>query len=83
MYIIVVGAGTVGYGLSLELQGLADHEVVMVDRDRARAAELREELGEMVVHGDGTEVVFLESVGTRRADILIAVTGDDGTNLIA
>lgn len=83
MYILVVGAGTVGYGLSLELQSLADHEVVMVDRDRGRAAELREELGEMVVHGDGTEVVFLESVGARRADLLIAVTGDDGTNLIA
>lgn len=83
MYILVVGAGTVGYGLSLELQALADHEVVMVDRDRGRAAELREELGEMVVHGDGTEVVFLESVGARRADILIAVTGDDGTNLIS
>jgi trk system potassium uptake protein TrkA len=83
MYIIVVGAGTVGYALALELQGLEDHEVVLVDRERARAAELREELGEMVVHGDGTEVVFLDSVGARRADVLIAVTGDDGTNLIA
>jgi trk system potassium uptake protein len=83
MYIIVVGAGTVGYGLGLELQGMPDHEVVLVDRDRSRAGELRERLGEMVVHGDGTEVSFLESVGTRRADLLIAVTGDDATNLIA
>jgi trk system potassium uptake protein TrkA len=83
VYIIVVGAGTVGYALALELQGLADHEVVLVDSDRGRARELREELGEMVAQGDGTEVVFLESVGARRADVLIAVTGDDGTNLIA
>jgi trk system potassium uptake protein TrkA len=83
VYIIVVGAGTVGYGLGLELQSLADHEVVLVDRDRARSHALHDELGEMVVHGDGTEVVFLESVGARRADVLIAVTGDDGTNLIA
>ncbi|RLT28525.1 MAG: TrkA family potassium uptake protein [Chloroflexi bacterium] len=83
MYIIVVGAGTVGYGLGLELQALADHEVVLVDRDRSRAGALREELGEMVVHGDGTEVVFLESVGARRADMLIAVTGDDGANLVS
>lgn len=83
MYIIVVGAGTVGYGLGLELQAMADHEVVLVDRDRSRSSELREELGEMVVHGDGTEVVFLESVGARRADMLIAVTGDDGTNLVS
>jgi trk system potassium uptake protein TrkA len=83
MYIVIVGAGTVGYALALELQGLADHEVVLVDRDRARAGELREELGEMVAHGDGTEVTFLESVGARRADMMIAVTGDDGTNLVA
>lgn len=83
MYIVIVGAGTVGYALALELQGLADHEVVLVDRDRSRAADLREELGEMIAHGDGTEVVFLDSVGTRRADMLIAVTGDDGTNLVA
>lgn len=83
MYIVVVGAGTVGYGLAIELQGLADHEVALVERDRVRAAELREELGEMVVHGDGSEVVFLESVGVRRADVIIAVTGDDGANLVA
>lgn len=83
MYIVIVGAGTVGYALAIELQGLADHEVVLVDRDRARAAELREELGEMVAHGDGTEVTFLEGVGTRRADMMIAVTGDDGANLVA
>jgi len=83
MYIVIVGAGTVGYALATELQGIADHEVVLLDRDRSRAAELREELGEMVAHGDGTEVTFLESVGARRADMMIAVTGDDGTNLVA
>jgi trk system potassium uptake protein TrkA len=83
MYIIVVGAGKVGYGLGVELLTGDAHEVVLVERDRVRAAELREELGDAVVHGDGTEVVFLDSVGARRADLLIAVTGDDGANLVA
>ncbi|MEZ4553533.1 MAG: TrkA family potassium uptake protein [Dehalococcoidia bacterium] len=83
MYIIVVGAGTVGHGLGVELIEGGLHEVVLVERNRSRANELREELGEMVVHGDGTEVVFLESVGARRADLLIAVTADDGANLVA
>ena len=83
MYIVVVGAGTVGYGLAIELQALEHHEVVLIERERARASELREELGDIVVQGDGTEVVFLESVGTRRADLFIAVTGDDGANLIS
>ena len=83
MYILVVGAGTVGYGLAVELQALEHHEVVLIERNRGRAEELREELGDIVVHGDGTEVVFLESVGAARADLLIAVTGDDGANLVS
>lgn len=83
MYIIVVGGGIVGYGLALELQRVADTEVAIVELAAARAAQLRDELGEMVVHGDGSEIAFLEGVGTGRADMVIAVTADDGANLVA
>jgi trk system potassium uptake protein TrkA len=83
MYIIVVGGGNVGYGLALELQRLPDYEVAIVEVSASRANALRDELGEMVVHGDGSEIAFLESVGARRADLLIAVTADDGANLVA
>ena len=83
MYIIIVGAGNVGYGLALELYGNTDYEVLLVERNRQRALLLREELGELAVEGDGTEVTFLESIGTARADLLIAVTGDDAHNLVA
>ncbi len=83
MYIVIVGAGMVGYGLALELLKFPDHEVVLIEDDPIRAEELREELGEMVVLGDGTEVVFLEEAGAARADLLVAVTRDDGRNLVA
>ncbi len=83
MYIIVVGGGNVGYGLALELQQLPDYEVTIVELSGSRANTLRDELGEMVVHGDGSEIAFLEGVGARRADLLIAVTADDGANLVA
>ncbi len=85
MYIIIVGAGAVGYGLAMELSNPKrhDHEVVLIERDRRRALALREEVGELVVQGDGTEVTFLESIGTGRADLLIAVTGGDGANLVS
>lgn len=73
----------VGHGIALELQALAGHEVTIVEADGRRAAQLREEIGEMVVHGDGTEVAFLEAVGTDRCDLFIAVTADDGANLVA
>lgn len=82
MYIIVSGGGNVGYGIALELQQLPDYEVTIVEVDAARATSLRDELGEMVVHGDGSEIAFLESVGANRADLVIALTADDGANLV-
>lgn len=83
MYIVVIGAGTVGYGLAVELLRDSEHEVILVDTDGAIVRDLREELGESVVLGDGTEVVFLESIGLGRADLMIAVTGNDSHNLVA
>ena len=83
MYIIIVGVGTVGYGLAVELLEYPDHEVTLIEDNAARANELREELGEMVMQGDGTEVVVLEAAGAGRADLLVALTGDDGRNLVA
>jgi trk system potassium uptake protein TrkA len=83
MYIVVIGAGTVGYGLAIELLRNSEHEVVLVDNDAAHVRELRDELGDSVVHGDGTEVVFLESIGVARADLIVAVTGNDSHNLVS
>lgn len=83
MYIVVIGAGTVGYGLAIELLQSTEHEVVLVDNDANLVRDLREELGESAIFGDGTEVVFLESIGLARADLLVAVTGDDSHNLVA
>jgi len=82
MYIIVSGGGNVGYGIALELQQLPDYEVTIVELNASRAASLRDELGEMVVHGDGSEIAFLERVGANRADLVIALTADDGANLV-
>ncbi len=83
MYIVVIGAGTVGHGLAVELLRDSEHEVVLVDNDGPLVRDLRDELGESVVLGDGTEVVFLESIGLARADLMIAVTGNDSHNLVA
>ena len=82
MYIIVSGGGNVGYGIALELERLPDYEVTIVELEAGRAARLRDELGEMVVHGDGSEIAFLETVGAGRADLMIALTADDGANLV-
>jgi trk system potassium uptake protein len=83
MYIIVVGGGKVGYYLTKSL--LAEgYEVVLTERDKYRAEELVDELGDSVaVRGDGCEASFLADIGTERADVLVAVTGGDEDNLVS
>ncbi len=81
MYIVVVGGGKVGYYLAKSLleQG---HEVLVIERDPRRQAILSQELGAAVLAGDGCEVEVMEQAGFSRADVVIAVTGDDEDNLV-
>jgi len=81
MYIIVAGGGKVGLGLAAELlQG--NNEVLVLERDPARAAAMGEELGDSVMVGDGCETSTLDGAGVARADLVAAVTGDDEDNLV-
>ena len=81
MYVIVVGAGKVGYHLTRTL--IAEgHEVTVIEKDVARAAEISTEFGEALVVGDGCEVRVMQDVGMSRADCSVAVTGHDEDNLV-
>ena len=82
MYIVVVGGGTVGYYLTRELLA-AGHEVVMIEKDPARARNIADELGSIVIPNDGCEGRYQEEAGMGRADVVAAVTGDDEDNLVA
>lgn len=81
MYCIVVGGGNVGYYLTKDLAA-AGHEVLLLEKERVRAARLIEELGALALQGDGCEVRFMEEIGFGRADVIVAVTGEDEDNLI-
>lgn len=82
MYIIVIGGGRLGYYLSKALLD-EGHEVLIVEKKASLCDTITEEMGSICVRGDGCEAATLEQVGTGRADMLIAVTGDDEDNLIA
>ena len=82
MYIIVIGGGEVGYHLSKALLS-EGQEVTLLEKEASRYAVLAEELGEVVVRGDGCEARTLEEAGASRADVVVAVTGDDEDNLVA
>ena len=81
MFVLVVGGGKVGYYLSRE-RIEAGHEVVLMEKDRARAATIADEIGSIVVAHDGCEGKYLGEAGCNRADIVAAVTGDDEDNLV-
>jgi len=81
MYIIVVGGGKVGYYLAKELVE-EGHEVLIIEKDAAKCERIAEELGDIVLRGDGCEASTMEMAGFGRADMVIAVTGDDEDNLV-
>lgn len=82
MYIIVVGGGKVGYYLAKELVE-EGHEVLVIEKDSTKAERIAEELGDISLWGDGCEASTMEMAGFGRADMVIAVTGDDEDNLVA
>ena len=81
MFVLVVGGGKVGYYLTKELIE-SGHEVVLMEKDLRRAAQIVDELGSIVVAQDGCEGKYLGQAGSNRADIVAAVTGDDEDNLV-
>lgn len=81
MYIIVAGGGKVGHYLSRALIN-AGHEVLLVDKDQERVSYLAQDLGEAATLGDACEVRTMSDIGMARADVVVAVTGDDEDNLV-
>jgi trk system potassium uptake protein TrkA len=81
MYVIIVGAGKVGWNLARELLD-KEHEVTLLEVDRRRYETVEEELEHCVQYGDATELWVLERAGIQRADLVIAVTGDDEDNIL-
>jgi trk system potassium uptake protein TrkA len=82
MYIIIVGGGQVGYYLAKALLD-EGHELLVLEKDAARTAFICNNLGSVAIRGDGCEMATLEEAGAGRADMFIAVTGEDEDNLVS
>ncbi len=81
MYAIIAGGGKVGFFLARELieQG---HEVLIIENNPERADFIANELGNVVLRGNADEASTLAEAGAERADVVVAVTGDDEDNLV-
>ncbi len=81
MYVIIAGAGKVGWNLARELIA-KDGEVTLIESNHDRFRVVEEELEHAVQFGDASELWVLERAGIQRADLVIAVTGDDEDNML-
>lgn len=81
MYVIIAGGGKVGWNLARELIGKGN-EVTLLENRRSRYLTIEQELEHAVQYGDATELWVLERAGVQRADLVIAVTGDDEDNIL-
>jgi trk system potassium uptake protein TrkA len=82
MFVIVVGGGKVGTYLARALLA-QDHEVVVIEKV-AKKAQLMGNLLEtdVTMVGDGCDPLVLDQAGIKRADVVVADTGDDEDNLV-
>ena len=82
MRVLIAGGGRLGAGLAALLVA-EHHDITIVEVDDDRAAWLRGQYPSLsVVAGDACEPALLEHAGALRADVLVAVTGQDDDNLV-
>lgn len=82
MYLILIGGGNVGLQLAKRLLA-AGNEVLLLEKEARQAQRLASMLGEDAVYlGDGCEIAVQKSAGFGRADVVVAVTGEDEDNLV-
>ncbi|MBF0126407.1 MAG: Trk system potassium transporter TrkA [Magnetococcales bacterium] len=81
MEIIVLGAGVVGISLAKHLSG-EEHNVVLIDNNASVIKQLQETMDLQALHGDTSDSDFLLSAGLDKADLVLAVTNSDESNVI-
>ncbi len=82
MKIVVIGNGKVGHTI---IQHICNegHNVVVIDNDPEMIEQIVNEYDVMGICGNGASVEILKSAGVDKADMLIAVTCSDETNMLA
>ncbi len=82
MKIIILGAGQVGGTLAVSLAG-EDNDITLVDTNPKKLRALQDQLDLRTIVGYGSHPQILRQAGAEDADMVIAVTNSDETNMIA
>ncbi len=80
--VFIVGGGGIGGQLCRDIEN--DYRVHLIERDMARCEALSQEMNRaIIVHGNASDRTLLEKEDIHNADAFIAVTNDDGTNIMS
>jgi trk system potassium uptake protein TrkA len=82
MFVIIMGAGRVGYLVAKLLEG-EGHDVTVIEQNSERAKELSLLINGLVIEGDATDPKTLEEANIKQADAFAALTGKDDANILA
>ncbi|MEX2424962.1 MAG: Trk system potassium transporter TrkA, partial [Acidimicrobiia bacterium] len=66
-----------------ERLSIEGQDVVVIEDDEDRAAELQDRIDALVINGNGASPAVLQEAGVDRSDLLIAVSNSDGANVLA
>ncbi|MFO8049955.1 MAG: Trk system potassium transporter TrkA [Desulfosudaceae bacterium] len=82
MKIIIIGAGEVGFHTASRLS-IENKDVVVIDRDPNALRRISESADVQTIAGSGSSPIVLAEAGVKEAEIVLAVTDSDETNLVA
>ena len=82
MKIIIVGAGQVGSSLSINLVK-EGNDVTLIDKSAELLENIAEKIDLQTIHGNGAHPRILDAAGAHKADMIVAVSKSDETNMIA
>ncbi len=82
MYIVIVGAGGIGKRLTELTLEDGNHNVIVIDKDQTRCEEIARKFDAIAINADATQEDTLDESEVKKADVLVATTRDDATNLM-
>ena len=81
MNIIICGAGKVGFSISQQLSAQG-HSITVIDQSSEDIKKINDALDVKGIVGRATLPSVLENAGAEKADMIIAVTRNDETNMV-
>lgn len=80
-YIIIAGCSRLGATIASMLSNQGKY-VIMIDEDESAFRKLSDSYSGFTVIGDASDIATLKEAGIEKADLVVAATNDDDTNIM-